>query len=110
MQIIGISAGSVSATTGNAVVGATGSLTYTFLPGTIWGHAALQTFLLNTGNGTDGGTDVYVGQYIDADGVHNVRNIGQFAAKCTSITYNIGVGIGAASALCITEFYDIPQW
>jgi hypothetical protein len=57
-------------------------------------------------HGGSGGVDVVVSQFRDAAGTHNVNSICQFASQCTSITYRIDVGISAATALCITEFFD----
>jgi hypothetical protein len=45
-----------------------------------------------------------VSSFVDNNGTHKVNNIGQFADKCTSITYSIGMHNCVGRALCITEF------
>jgi hypothetical protein len=108
MSIVGILANGVSASTGGNIVGDSATLTHHFGPSSIWGHPSLQSFSVTGDNVSDQpGADVSVSQFTDAHGTHNVSVIGQFATKCTSITYLItAFQGGSASALCITEFLD----
>jgi hypothetical protein len=111
MAIVGVLANRVSASTGGTIVGAGGpgsTLTHHFGPSSIWGHPSLQSFSIQADNdSTKPGASVFVSQFTDAHGTHNVQNIGQFAAQCTNITYQIDAfDGGSGSALCITEFFD----
>ena len=104
MAIVGVLANAVSASTGGNIVGFTATLTHHFGPSSIWGHPALQSYSVDDDD--QSGTSVGVSQFVDANGTHNVNVIGQFASKCTSITYQIvAVRGGSGSALCITEFF-----
>ena len=110
MAITGVLANSVSASTGGNIVaslGAGSAMTHFFGPSSIWGHPALQSFSTQSDNdSTQPGANVFVSQFTDNHGKHNVNNIGQFATLCTNITYQIiAVDGGSGSALCITEFF-----
>jgi hypothetical protein len=111
MSIIGVLANGVSAETGGNIVGYQGAgstLTHHFGPSSIWAHPALQSFSTQSDNvSTQPGADVVVSQFVDAGGTHNVGDIGVFATKCTSVTYQMtAFDGGSGNALCITEFWD----
>jgi hypothetical protein len=103
MAIVGVLANAMSQDTGGAIVQNFATLTHNFGPSSIWGHPSLQ--MMETLD-DDAFATVHVTQFVDAAGVHNVNNIGQFASnKCTSITYTLIVGLASARSLCITEFF-----
>jgi hypothetical protein len=102
MAIVGVLANAVSQVSAGAIVGNFATLTHTFGPSSIWGHPSLQSMAIND---DDGSANVFVSQFIDSQGTHNVNVTGQFADKCTSITYRLNVGHSASRAICITEFF-----
>jgi hypothetical protein len=102
MAITGILANSIFLQSAGAIVSNTGTLTHKFGPSSIWGHPGLQAMAVND---SDGSANAIVSQFTDATGTHNVSSIGQFADKCTSITYRLTVGDSFTRALCITEFF-----
>lgn len=101
MSVSGILANTVSQGSAGAIVENFATFTHNFGASSIWGHPSLQAIAIND---SDGRAVAFVSQFIDAKGTHNVKNVGQFADKCTSITYQIVVGHCVARAMCITEF------
>src|SRR3977135_2825964 len=94
MAIVGVVANAMSQNTG-AIVQNFATFTHNFGPSSIWGHPSLQ--MMETLD-DDAFATVHVTQFIDAAGVHNVNNIGQFASnKCTRITSTINVGVSKAN-------------
>jgi len=78
------------------------STSLSFPPSNIWGYPSLQ---VSFNNADDGSVSVFVSQFIDSKGEHNVDFIGVFASQCTSITYGIIMLDCLALGHCITEFF-----
>lgn len=111
MSVVSIFASSVFADTGGNIVGSTGkgsTLTHNFEASSIFAYPALQSFSTQSDNQSNQpGANVVVSQFIDADGTHNVNDIGVFANKCTSVTFQMtAIDGGSGSALCIIDFLD----
>ena len=87
---------------GGINVGASFSTSLSFPPSNIWGYPSLQVSSIND---DDGSVSVFVSQFIDSKGTHNVDFIGVFASQCTGITYGISMFDCLALGHCITEFF-----
>jgi hypothetical protein len=83
---------------GGAIVGWSKTWTHNFPSSTVWAHGTFQAFSVS-GNGAD----INVISFTDGNVVHNGVHTAHYGENCTSVTYEVDVGISEATALLITQ-------
>ena len=71
-------------------------------PRNVWSHTALNRVLVYDDPAE---ADVYVRQFKDGNGTHDVHWVGFFSSDCTEITYKLHVNDAYCAASGITQFF-----
>jgi len=107
MTVAGISAKPVAASTGGTIVGDSVGVTQNFGVSSIFAHSSLQEFQIESCNtSTVPSTSLFVSQYVDSGGTHNVSWNAVFSSTCTSVSWlMVAADGGGASGLTIVEYF-----
>ncbi len=107
MTVSSLWAKPVAVSTGGTIVGDSAGVTETFSTSSIFAHSSLQEFQIEGDNNSSvPSTSLFVSQYIDSGGTHNVSWNAVFSTTCTSVSWlMVAADGGGASGLCIIEYF-----
>jgi hypothetical protein len=107
MTVAGISCKPIAASTGGTIVGDNVGVTHNFGTSSIFAHGVLQEFQIESCNSsTEPRTSLFISQYVDGAGTHNVSWNAVFSSTCTSVTWLMAAADGGgASGVTIVEYF-----